>query len=107
MRTLAQAYVRRHVLPPHDQPAINGASISLEVESGTQLGLELLARRYATETISYTNLEVDLMSRPQVTAEECARMAKVLYLLGAYFFANGGQMVSLTWLALFWGFEMP
>ena len=79
----------------------------MEGDSGTQLGLELLGRRYATETISYTDLEADLMSRPQVTAEECARMAKVLYLLGAYFFANRGQMVSLMWLALFWGFERP
>ena len=68
----------------------NGASISLEGKSSTQLGLELLGRRYATETIRYADLEADLTSRPQVMAEECARMAKVLYLLGAYFFANWG-----------------
>ena len=34
-------------------------------------------------------------------------MAKVflLYLLEAYLFANGGQIVSLRWLALFRDFE--
>ena len=42
--------------------------------------------------IRYTYLKVDFMHRPQGTAKECLRMAKVfvLYLLGAYLFANGG-----------------
>ena len=62
---------------------------------------------YATEMISYTDLEVDFMDHPQGTAKECLRMARVflLYLLGAYLFANGGKMVSLRLLALFLDFE--
>ena len=81
----------------------DGVSISLEGDSSTQLGLELFGRRYATETIRYIDLEADFMCRPQVTAEEYAKMAKVflLYLPRTYFFANGGQTVSLRWLALF------
>ena len=38
--------------------------ISLEDESGIQLGADLLGRRYATETIRYTNLKVDFMHSP-------------------------------------------
>ena len=40
-------------------------------------------------------------------AVECLRMAKVflLYLLMVYLFANGGQTLSLRWLALFRDFE--
>ena len=47
------------------------------------------------------------MRRPQVTAEECARMARVflLYLWGVDFFANEGQTVSFRWLSLFRDFE--
>ena len=57
----------------------------------------MLGSRYATETTRYTDLEVDFMHHPQGTAKECLWMAKVflLYLLGAYLFANGGQTVSL------------
>ena len=57
--------------------------------------------------IHYTDLELDFMHRSQGTAEECIRMARVflLYLLEAYLFANGGQTVSLRWLALFCDFE--
>ena len=67
------------------------------------MGVNLLGRRYATEMIRYTNLEVNFMHRPQETANECLRMARVflLYLLGAYLFVNGGKTVSLGWLALF------
>ena len=47
------------------------------------------------------------MHCPYGTAEECLWMARVflLYLLEAYLFANGRQMVSLRWLALFRDFE--
>ena len=43
----------------------------------------------------------------QGTAKDCLWMARFffLYLLGAYLFSNGGQMVSLRWLALFRDFE--
>ena len=85
----------------------DGALITLEGESGTWLSLDFLGRRYATETICYTNLEADFMCCPQVTAEECVKMVRVcsLYLLEAYFFTNKGQTMSLRWLALFQDFE--
>ena len=69
-----------------------GVTTSLEDESDIRLGADLLERRYAMETICYTDLESYFMKRPQLTAEECLRMARVifLYLLGAYLFANGG-----------------
>ncbi|KAK9996702.1 hypothetical protein SO802_021388 [Lithocarpus litseifolius] len=54
----------------------DGIPISLEDESGTQLGVELLERRYTTETIRNTDLEVDFMRHPLGTAEECDRIAK-------------------------------
>ncbi|KAL0008564.1 hypothetical protein SO802_010066 [Lithocarpus litseifolius] len=50
--------------------------ISLEDESGIQLGIDLLGRRYAIETIYYADLEADFMHRPQGTANECLRMAR-------------------------------
>ena len=31
--------------------------------------------------------------------------AYLLFLVGVYLFANGGQTVSLRWLTLFWDFE--
>ena len=70
----------------------DGVPISLEDESGIQLGVDLLGRRYATKMIRYTDLEMDFMHRWQGMAEECLQIAKVflLYLLGAYMFANGG-----------------
>ena len=42
-------------------------------------------------------------------ADDSAKMAKafLLYLLGAYLFANGGQTVSLRWLAPFRDFRGP
>ena len=70
----------------------DGVSISLEDESGIRLGANLLGRRYDIEIIRYTNLEENFMDRLQGTFEECIWMARVflLYLLGAYLFANGG-----------------
>ncbi|KAK9997976.1 hypothetical protein SO802_017579 [Lithocarpus litseifolius] len=42
-----------------------------------------------------------------VMPEDYARMARaiLLYIFGAYLFANGGQTVSLKWLAPFRDFE--
>ena len=59
---------------------------------GIRLGVDLLGRRYATETIRYADLEVDFMHCSQGTAKECLWMARFffLYLLGAYLFSNGG-----------------
>ena len=72
-------------ITPHDFHCItslwfDGALINLEGESGAQLDLELLKRRYAIERIGYTDLEANFMRRPQVTAKECARMARVFLL---------------------------
>ena len=102
---------REMIVTPHDFHHMiglrcNGAFINLEGESGTQLGIDLLRRRYTTEMICYFNIEMDYKPLPQVTADNSAQMAKtfLLYLLGAYLFANRGQTVSLRWLALFCNF---
>lgn len=70
----------------------DGALISLEDESSVRLGADLLGRRYAIETIRYTNLDADFMHRPQEMAEERLRMARafLLFLVGVYLFAIGG-----------------
>ncbi|KAL0004964.1 hypothetical protein SO802_012525 [Lithocarpus litseifolius] len=78
------------------------ALINLEGESGTQLGIDLLGRRYTTDTIRYFDIEMDYKPFTQVMVDDCTQMAWAfsLYLLVAYLFANIGQMVSLRWLAL-------
>ena len=72
-------------ITPHDfhhstSLRFDGVPINLKDKSGIRLGIDLLGRRYATETIHYTNLEADFMCRPQGTAEECLWMAKVFLL---------------------------
>ena len=42
----------------------DGVLISLEDESGSRLDVELIRRRYAIETIRYTNLEADFIHHP-------------------------------------------
>ena len=100
-------------MTPHNFHNMTGlrcdeAFINLEGESGIRLGIDLLGRRYSNETIQYFDIKVDYKPLPQVTAENCAKMAKaiLLYLLGAYLFPNGGPMVSLKWLALFRNFVL-
>ena len=85
----------------------DGVLISLEDESGIRLGADLLERRYDIKTICYTDPEANFMDRPQGMPKECIWMAKVflLFLLGAYLFANGGQTVSLRWLDFFQDFK--
>lgn len=63
----------------------------------------MLGRKYSTETIRFFDLALDYMFLPQSTIEESVRMARafLLYLIGAYLFTNGRQMVSLRWLTLF------
>ena len=80
-----------------------GAIISLDGVSGMQLGINMLGRKYSTETIRYFDLVLDYMFLPQRTMEECVRMAKafLLHLMGAYLFANDRQTVFLRWLTLF------
>ena len=86
--------------------SFEGAIISLDGTSGVQLSIDMLGRKYCTETIRYFDLVSDYMFLPQRTLEECICMARafLLHLLGAYLFANGGKMVSLRWLTLFQDF---
>ena len=49
----------------------DGIPISLEDKLGIRSGIDLLGRRYTTETIHYTDLEVNFMRHPQRTAKEC------------------------------------
>ena len=71
--------------------SFEGAIISLDCELSFQLGLDMLGRKYPTETICYFDLVLDYMFLPQRTIEECVHMARafLLHLLGAYLFANG------------------
>ena len=70
----------------------DGAIINLEVKLGTRLVIDLLKRRYSLDTIRYFNIEVDYRPLPQETAMDYARMARafLIYILGAYLFANEG-----------------
>ena len=85
----------------------DGPFIDLEDESGIQLGVDLLGHKYLSESICYFDLEADYRPCSQVMPDDCARIAKafLLYLLRVYVFANGGQTISLRWLALFRDFE--
>ena len=85
----------------------NGAIINLKSESGIQLGIDLLGCRYSSEHILYFDLERDYKPFSQATPNDYVQMAKafLLYLLGVYLLANGGQIVSLRWFALFRDFE--
>jgi len=70
----------------------DSALINLEGKLGTQLAIDLLGRRYSTDTIHYFDIEADYRPLPHETAEECARMPRafLLYILGAYLFTSGG-----------------
>jgi len=82
------------------------AIINLDGVSGIQPSLDMLGRKYSTEIICYFDLVLDYMFLPQRITEEHIQMARafLLHLLGVYLFTNGGQMVSLRWLALFQDF---
>ena len=71
-----------------------------------QLGIEFLGRRYSTDMIHYYDIEIDYRPFPQMTHNDYAWMdrAFLLYILGPYLFANGGQAVSWRWLSLFFFF---
>lgn len=74
---------------------------------GIQLGIDLLERRNLSERIHYFDLEKDYRPPSLATLDDYAWMARafLLYLLGAYLFANEGQAESLKWLALFLDFK--
>ena len=44
--------------------SFEGAIINLDVVSGVQLGLDMLGRKYPTETIRYFDLVLDFMLLP-------------------------------------------
>ena len=103
---------REMTISPHDFHCMSGlwfdgVSISLEDKLAVRLGVDLLGRRYAIETIRYNDLEANFMHCPQGMAEECLWMARafLLFLVGACLFTNSAQMVSLRWLTLFRNFE--
>ena len=83
--------------------SFEGAIISLDNVSCVQLGIDMLGRKYSTETICYFDQVSDYMFLPQRTTKECVYMARafLLHLLKAYLFANGRQTMSLRWLTLF------
>ena len=104
-------------MTPHDFHCMtslrcDGALINLEGVLGTQLGIDLLGRRYTVKTIHYFNIKADYRPFLEVIVDNWAKMARafLLYLLGAYLFTKGGKMVSLRWLALFrtlWRLKKP
>ena len=98
-------------MTPYDFYHMTGLSfevaiINLDGVLGIKLGLDMLGRKYSTETIRYFDLVLDYMLLPQRTIEERIWMAKafLLHLLGAYLLTNGVQTVSLMWLTLFHNF---
>ena len=74
---------------------------------GIQLGIDLLGCTYPSEHVYYFDMEMDYKSLFPVTPNDHAWMARafLLYVPKAYLFANGGQIVSLRWLALFYDFK--
>ena len=82
-------------------------TISLEGESRTTFRVELLRHTYLSEHVWYYELASDFLSHSLETQGDIARMVRafLLYVVGLILFANGGQTISLRWLALFWLFE--
>lgn len=90
---------REMTIIPHDFHRktglwFNGASINLEGESSTRLGLEFFGRRYAIEMIRYTEIEANFMRHPQVAVEECVKMAKVFFF---FFFVPTRGILLYQW----------
>lgn len=54
----------------------DGVVIDLEGELGTQLGINLLWRRYTIKTNCYLDIEANYRPLPQVTVDDCAKMAR-------------------------------
>lgn len=75
----------------------------MEGESRTTFSVELLRRTYLSEHVWYYELASDFLSHSLETQGDIARMVRafLLYVVGLILFANGGQTISLRWLALF------
>lgn len=104
--------VEREIIVTHDFHQMTslrsyGSSINLEGEFGIQLAIDLLGRAYPSECIRHFYMERDYKPHSSATPDDHAQMAKafMIYVVGAYLFANGGQLVSLRWLALFRDFD--
>ena len=82
-------------------------TISLEGELGTTFSVELLRLTYSSKHVWYYELAVDFLSHSQETQGDITHMVRafLLYMVGLILFANGGQTISLRWLALFRLFE--
>lgn len=65
--------------------------------------MELLRHTYLSEHVWYYELASDFLSHSLETQGDIARMVRafLLYVVGLILFANGGQTISLWWLALF------
>ena len=85
----------------------HGPIIKFEGESSMEIGIDLLGHAYPSEHVHYFDLEIDFRPLSQATPEDWAQMAWafLLFVVGAYHFANGAQTVLLRWLALFHNFE--
>ena len=66
----------------------DSATINLEGKSSSWLAIDLLKRRYSSNTIRYFNIKVDYQPLPQEMAVDYAQMARAFlqYILGAYLF---------------------
>ena len=85
----------------------DGQLINLEGESGIQLGIDLLRRRFTTDTIRYPDIKVDYTLLPQMKANDCAKMARTFSIIPSRdlsLFQQRAKM-SLRWLAPFCDFR--
>ena len=85
----------------------DGQLINLEGESGIQLGIDLLRRRFTTDTIRYPDIKVDYTLLPQMKANDCAKMARTFSIVPSRdlsLFQRRAKM-SLRWLAPFCDFR--
>ena len=87
----------------------DSATINLEGKSSSWLAIDLLKRRYSSNSIRYFNIKVDYQPLPQEMAVDCAQMARAFlhYILGAYLFANGGHSYHphLPWMVYAYGLD--
>lgn len=76
----------------------NGPIINLKDKSGILLGIDLIGCAYPSEHICYFDLERNYKPLSQATPYDRSQMVRafLLYVVRPYFFANGGQTVTLS-----------